>query len=200
LKKTTEPATLEGYYCRQARRARHDASNAGVQVISPSATVDCEAGERSLLLNLAVPLRLIRAALPGMIERGDGAIVNIASMASLAPTPGMIYYNASKGGIAGASEALRAELTPHGVSVLTVYPGIIADTDMAASGLAAYDTTAMMRAQPKGTAKELARRIGRALDRDRARLIYPRMNALARWFPGTTRWVVDRFTPRLAAG
>ncbi len=173
-------------------------NNAGVQVIAPSHSVDVEAGERSLHLNLVVPLRLIRDVLPSMVDAKRGAIVNIASMASLAPTPGMTYYNASKAGIAGASEALRGELRGSGVSVVTVYPGIIM-TDMARDGLAAYESSAAMRMQPRGDAATLARLVRRAVERDRARVIYPRMNALARYFPTITRWTMDRLTPRLAS-
>lgn len=170
-------------------------NNAGVQVIAPTERVDAARGERSLTLNLVAPLRLITTLLPEMLARGEGAIVNVASMASLAPTPGMTYYNAGKCGLAGASEALRGELRGRGVHVSTVYPGII-DTDMATAGLAAYEPSAALRAQPIGRPQTLARHVVRAVERDRARVIYPRLNSLARWFPGVTRWVMDRFAPR----
>lgn len=171
-------------------------NNAGVQVIAPSEAVDVTAGERSLLLNLQVPLRLTRAVLPAMLARGRGAIVNVASMAALAPTPGMTYYNASKAGLAGASEALRGELRGRGVNVVTVYPGII-ETDMARAGLAAYERSPGLSLQPRGDAAVLARRIADAVEGGRARVIYPRLYVLARWFPTITRWVMDRFSPPL---
>lgn len=172
-------------------------NNAGVQVIGPTHAVDLEAGERSLALNLVVPLRLTRRVLPEMRARGVGALVNMASMAALAPTPSMTYYNASKAGLAGASEALRGELRGTGVEVLTVYPGII-ETDMARDGLAAYEPSTALRLQPRGSAAVLAKKVRRALERRRARLVYPKVNVLARWFPSITRWTMDRFTPRLA--
>jgi len=172
-------------------------NNAGVQVIGPTHTVDVEAGERSLKLNLVVPLRLTRRVLPEMVDAGRGTIVNIASMAALAPTPSMTYYNASKAGLAGASEALRAELHGHGIGVVTVYPGII-ETDMAQAGLAAYEKSAALSLQPRGDTETLARHVRHAIERRRARVVYPRMNVLARWFPTITRWTMDRFTPRLA--
>lgn len=172
-------------------------NNAGVQVAGPTATVDAERGEASLRVNLASPLRLCTAVLPGMLERGSGAIVNIASMASLAPTPGMAWYNASKAGLAGASEALRGELLGTGVHVLTVYPGIIASTAMGRRGLEAYGSNWALKLQPTGTEQELARRILRALDRRQARLIYPWIYWTARWLPTLTRWFMDRFTPSI---
>jgi short-subunit dehydrogenase len=174
-------------------------NNAGIQVIGPTATVDADAGERSLAVNLHAPLRLIQAVLPSMLERDRGSIVNIASMAAIAPTPAMAYYNASKAGIAAASEALAGELRRTGVGVLTVYPGIVSETDMAQKALATYESSRMLRLQPTGTAERLAELIDRGVARHKARLIYPRANVLARWFPGTTRWIMDRFTPALAA-
>lgn len=191
----------EGFLARAERRFGPVdvlVNNAGVQIIGPTHALDVEANERLLQLNLALPLRLIRHVLPGMRDRGRGAIVNIASMAALAPTPGMIYYDASKAGLAAASEALRGELRGTGVDVLTVYPGII-ETDMAREGVAAYESTLALRLQPRGDVDTLARHVRRAIERGRARVIYPRANALARWFPVVTRWILDRFTPRFAA-
>ncbi len=174
-------------------------NNAGVQVIAATARVDPDEGERSVALNLLAPLRATRVVLPGMLERGDGVIVNVTSMAALAPTPRMTYYNAGKAGLAGASEALRGELRKTGVDVVTVYPGIIAETEMAQDGLAAYASSTMLALQPRGTARSLAGHVRRAVERRRARVVYPRANGLARTFPTFTRWLMDRFTPDLAS-
>lgn len=172
-------------------------NNAGVQVIGRTHAIDLEQAERSLVLNLTVPLRLARTVLPTMVERGHGTIVNIASMAALAPTPGMTWYNAGKGGLAAASEAMRGELQGTGVDVCTVYPGLITDTDMGIHGMERYqaDQNLAIRLQPQGSAADLAQVILRALERRRPRVIWPRANVLARHFPATTRWVLDTFTP-----
>jgi short-subunit dehydrogenase len=192
----------DGSWLERAERANGPVdvlvNNAGVQIIGPTHAVDVDAGERLLHLNLVVPLRLIRRVLPGMLSRGRGVIVNIASMAAIAPTPSMTYYNASKAGLAGASEALRGEIRASGVDVVTVYPGII-ETDMARHGMAAYEKTVALRLQPRGTTAHLAKHVRRAIEKRRARVVYPRFNALARMFPGITRWTMDRFTPRLSA-
>ena len=172
-------------------------NNAGVQIVQPSETVDPDHADDLLRTNLLTPLRLIRAVLPGMLARKSGAIVNVASLAALAPTPGMTWYNASKGGLAAASESLRGELRKTGVNVVTVYPGIIDATDMGRAGLAAYEPSAGLSLQPRGTPEGLAKLVRQAIDGRGARVIYPRVNAVARWFPGTTRWILDRFTPPL---
>ncbi len=171
-------------------------NNAGMQIIGPTHEVNVDRGEKLLKLNVFAPMRLTRAVLPGMLDRGKGTIVDIASMASLAPTPGMYYYNASKGALAAASEALRGELRGSGVHVVTVYPGIIM-TDMGEAGYDAYEESAALRWQPTGTTDKLAALTYRAVQRKKARVIYPRMNALARWFPTITRWFMDTFTPPL---
>jgi short-subunit dehydrogenase len=147
-------------------------------------------------LNLFTPLRLARAVRPGMVARGSGAIVNIASAAALAPTPGITYYNASKGGLAAASEALRGELRGTGVNVATVYPGPIR-TEMLEGGLRAFEESRAVRAMPVGTPDVLAQKVRRAVEKRRARVIYPRSMASARYFPNLTRYLVDRFTPRV---
>jgi short-subunit dehydrogenase len=172
-------------------------NNAGAQVIGPTHAIDVEAAERTLLTNLLVPLRLVHAVLPSMVERRSGTIVNVASMAALAPTPGMTWYNAGKGGLAAASEALRGELRGTGVEVLTVYPGIVPGTDMGRHGVEQYGAgTLAVRLQPTGTPEGLAEVVLRAVERRRARVIWPRANVVARHFPAATRWVMDAFTPR----
>ncbi len=172
-------------------------NNAGVQVIGPLAAADPVEGERSLRVNLHAPLRLARAVLPGMLARGRGTIVNVASMAALAPTTGMSYYNAAKAGLAAASEALTGEVRRRGVHVVTVYPGIIPGTDMGRGGLARYESTRLLSLQPTGTPEGLARAVREAIERRQRRVIYPRVNALARWLPAPTRWFMDAFTPPL---
>mgnify|MGYP003884856333 FL=1 len=169
-------------------------NNAGSQVIGPTASIDVGAAERSLALDLTTPLRLLHVALPSMLDRGDGRIVNIASAAALAPTPGMTWYNAAKAGLAGASEALRGELASTGVSVTTVYPGFV-QTEMARSAMATYGPSWAMSLQPVLAPDALARAVVTAALARRARLVRPRFYGLTRWFPGVTRWLMDTLTP-----
>ncbi len=173
-------------------------NNAGVQVVGSTATLNVGECERMLDVDLKAPLRLTLAVLPGMLARGRGTIVDVASMAALAPTPGMTYYNAAKAGLAAASEALRGELRGTGVHVVTVYPGIIASTEMAQAALQKYAASTLVE-NLGGSETVLAALTLRAIERGRARVIYPRFGILARWFPAVTRWVMDRATPSLRA-
>lgn len=168
-------------------------NNAGVQIVEPAEEQDPDALEAMTALNLITPLRLTRAVLPEMLQRGSGTIVDVASVAGLAPTPGMWAYNATKGGLAAASESLRGELRGRGVHVLTVYPGPV-DTPMGRAGYAAYpDWVRLLFIY--GQSDELARRIRTAVELKQSRIIYPLPYILSRWFPIITRWVLDNFTP-----
>ncbi len=169
-------------------------NNAGVQIVSLTHEVEPDEAERLLAVNVLAPFRLTRAVLPGMLQRGRGTIVDIASLAALAPTLGMYHYSASKAALAAASEALRAEVAPAGIHVVTVYPGPV-HTAMANAAVEHYakDPT---RGLPVGTTEALSSLILRAIERRRARVIYPRLYGLTRMFPGITRWVMDRFSPR----
>ncbi|TKC98806.1 SDR family NAD(P)-dependent oxidoreductase [Polyangium fumosum] len=169
-------------------------NNAGVQNVEPTELAGVDAGEMLLRLNVLTPLRLTRAVLPGMLARRSGAIVDIASMAAITPMPGMYYYNASKGALANASEGLRGELRGTGVHVVTVYPGPV-DTDMGRKGYEKYEPSLTARLSPVGTADGLARLVVRAVERKKARVVYPRSYGVALWFPRIARWVTSRFSP-----
>jgi short-subunit dehydrogenase len=170
-------------------------NNAGMQLIGPVEAADPEVGEELLRLNVHTPMRLIRALLPGMLERERGAIVNIASLSALTPMPGMFYYNASKAALAGASEALWAELRGSGVHVVTVYPGPV-DTALGHEGLKNFNASnPTVRVAPWGTPEELARIVRRAVDRRQQHVVYPKAYATARQFPNLARYLVYRFLP-----
>jgi short-subunit dehydrogenase len=169
-------------------------NNAGVQVVAPTVEVSVEETRRLLEVDLQSPLALIRAVLPAMLQRKSGVIVNVASLAALAPTPGMMAYNAAKAGFAAASESLRGELRKSGVHVLTVYPGPV-HTPMGDAGYAAYPPTLGPRLLPTGTSEKLARLVRAGVERRQARIIYPWLYTMVRWFPATTRVALDMSTP-----
>ncbi len=169
-------------------------NNAGVQIIKRAAETNWADAERMLRLDLHVPLRLTNFLLPRMIARKSGTIVDIASIAAVAPTPGMFFYNAAKGGLAAASESLRAEVKPHGVHVVTVYPGPVT-SEMEAAGRAAFEEGPTTKNVPTGSPDVLARMIADAVAKRRDRIVYPFVYAAARHFPNMTRWALDAFTP-----
>lgn len=169
-------------------------NNAGTVAVGRFIDIDPGEARRVLDLDLAIPLSMCRAVLPRMLARRSGTVVNIASTGALAPNPGMVDYCAAKAGLAAASEALHGELRGSGVHVVTVYPGPIA-TQMLRAATAGYPPVRAVTLLPTGTAATLARRIRRAVERRRARVIYPRPYALFRYLPAIVRRLLDWLTP-----
>lgn len=171
-------------------------NNAGVQIVKSVLETSWEEAERLLVLDLHIPLRLTQLVLKRMVPRKTGTIVDISSMAAIGPTPGMFFYNAAKAGLAGASEGLRAEMKPHGIHVVTVYPGPVT-SELEAAGRAAYEDRASARYAPTGSPDVLARMIADAVEKRRPRVVYPRFYSISRHFPNATRWALDALTPPL---
>ncbi|GAB7141840.1 SDR family NAD(P)-dependent oxidoreductase [Mycobacterium riyadhense] len=82
-----------------------------------------ERESEQVTLNALALMELTRAALPGMVERGAGAVLNIASIAGFQPIPYMAVYSASKAFVLTFSEAVHEELHGTGVSVTALCPG-----------------------------------------------------------------------------
>src|SRR3954452_16758750 len=99
-------------------------NNAGVgDQFTPALDVSDAQWESVLAINLVAPFRLCRRLLPSMIERGDGAIVNTGSVASVVAGAGGVPYTVSKHGVLGLTRALAQEYGHSGVRVNPVLPG-----------------------------------------------------------------------------
>ncbi|OBK12513.1 SDR family NAD(P)-dependent oxidoreductase [Mycobacterium asiaticum] len=82
-----------------------------------------ERESEQVTLNALALTELTHAALPGMVERGAGAVLNIASIAGFQPIPYMAVYSATKAFVLTFSEAVQEELHGTGVSVTALCPG-----------------------------------------------------------------------------
>jgi uncharacterized protein len=86
-------------------------------------TLPIERESEQVVLNALALMELTHAALPGMVERGAGAVMNIASIAGFQPIPGMAIYSATKAFVQTFSEAVHEELHGTGVSCTVLCPG-----------------------------------------------------------------------------
>lgn len=112
----------------RAERAAIDilVNNAGLAESEPLARTDLALWQRHLAVNATAPYMFTRALLPGMLERGWGRVVNIASTAGLAGAPYITAYAASKHALVGLTRVVAAETKGTGVTVNAVCPGFVA--------------------------------------------------------------------------
>ncbi|MFA4840350.1 MAG: 3-hydroxybutyrate dehydrogenase [Agrococcus sp.] len=98
-------------------------NNAGIQRVAPLVDFEPEAWRRIHTLMLEVPFLLTRAAMPGMIERGWGRILNISSVHGLIASPFKSAYVAAKHGLEGLSKVTALEGAEHGITSNCINPG-----------------------------------------------------------------------------
>jgi short-subunit dehydrogenase len=113
-------------------------NNAGFGYHGAFASSDPEGAERMVALNVGVLVELSRAFVGGMVERGRGGIINVASTAAFQPVPAMAVYGATKAFVLSFSEALHEEVRRSGVRVVALCPGAT-DTEFVRTGMRAHD-------------------------------------------------------------
>ena len=127
-------------------------NNAGVALVKLLTDTSDDEWRRVLDTNLSGVFYCCRAALPAMIRRHSGCIVNIASMWGEVGASCEAVYSASKAGVIGLTKALAKELGPSGIRVNAVSPGVIM-TDMMA-GFGEEDLNALREEIPLGSLGE----------------------------------------------
>jgi short-subunit dehydrogenase len=98
-------------------------NNAGFGTTGKFVDLPIDEEDREIRLNVLALTRLAGAALPGMIERRRGGVINVASIAAFQPTPGTATYGATKSYVLNFTQALREELRGTGVKALVLCPG-----------------------------------------------------------------------------
>ena len=100
-------------------------NNAGVMPIARFLDEPSNISATTINVNIWGPINGMRLALPAMIERGRGHVVNIASLAGKQHLPGLAVYCASKHAVVGLTATVRAEVADTGVSVTAVLPSMV---------------------------------------------------------------------------
>jgi short-subunit dehydrogenase len=162
---------------------------AGIGTLTLVPQLDTPALRETLEVNLIGVAQSIEAVLPGMIARGRGHLVGVASMAGYRGFPWMISYSASKAALIAYLEALRPGLRRRGVTVTTVCPGFVR-TQMSTS--VPYQRPIKM-IEPE----EAARHLVRAVEKRPRNCIFPWNMRIGlailkympdRFFDGLMRW------------
>jgi short-subunit dehydrogenase len=131
-------------------------NNAGYHVRKPVEMTDPDDLCRMIDVNLKAPILLTRLALPHIRESGEGAIINVASLAGRTPLAGAAAYGASKFGLRAFTFALADEIPDSKIKLAVVSPGTI-DTGFVMDNL--DDVMDINFSQPISTAEEVAEAI-----------------------------------------
>ncbi|MFI2780284.1 SDR family NAD(P)-dependent oxidoreductase [Streptomyces sp. ALB3] len=149
-------------------------NNAGFGTCGRFEDIDAARDHDQLMVNVVALVDLTHALLPDMLERGTGAVVNVASTAGFQPSPYFAVYGAAKGFVLNFGLALRQEYRRRGIRVLTLCPGPV-DTPF-------FEAIGTRKAAVNGsmtTPEPVVRAALRALDRDRGYVTPGPGNALA---------------------
>jgi len=98
-------------------------NNAGIQHVSPIESFPVERWDAILAVNLSAAFHAIRAALPGMKQRGWGRVINIASVHGLVASPNKAAYCAAKHGLVGLTKVVALETAKTGITCNAICPG-----------------------------------------------------------------------------
>lgn len=132
---------------------------AGIPLVGSALEGELDDWQRVLDVNLTAPMVMCRAVVPGMLERGDGCIVNIASVAAFRGYKQRAAYCASKAGLLGFTRALAADFAAQGIRVNAVCPGAV-DTGYTKAVVSVTDDPDAARASM--AARQLIGRMGTA--------------------------------------
>lgn len=180
LAQAAERRDLIGRAERQADRPVDVLVNAaGVDAVAPVVDLDAETLEQVFQVNLLAAAELCRQALPGMLARRRGSLVNVSSGFSTVVAPGLTPYCASKAGLSHLTAGLRMEATGTGVHTTLVELGPVRTSmygNIEQHGLAgpALRRFLGLRAVREVAAEDVAREILAAITHDRPHVVLPR--------------------------
>jgi NAD(P)-dependent dehydrogenase (short-subunit alcohol dehydrogenase family) len=168
-------------------------NNAGIMPLGPVLDEPEQVARTIMDVNVHGVINGVKAVAPGMVGRGRGHVVNVASAVGRVAVPHGATYSASKFAVVGFSEAIRQELAPQGVEVTVVLPTVV-QTELAAGVPAA-------RGIKPVTADDVAAVVESAVRRPRAELWVPRWTqGLSKPTLALPRFVQDAMSRATRAG
>ncbi|MDD5399107.1 MAG: SDR family NAD(P)-dependent oxidoreductase [Dehalococcoidia bacterium] len=173
-------------------------NNAGIAVAGPAKDFTIDDWRNVIDIDFYGVVHGVAVAYPIMVKQGFGHIINTASIAGLAPLPGIASYVAGKYGVVGLSNALRIEGAGHGVKVSVVCPGYIKTAIFTDSKIINIDVGKRAQMPDWGglTPDECAKRILRGVERNKAFIILTGfaqyLSLLNRISPDLVIWIMRR--------
>jgi NAD(P)-dependent dehydrogenase (short-subunit alcohol dehydrogenase family) len=167
-------------------------NNAGIMPIGPLLDEPAELAARAVNVNLIGCLTGMKTALPAMLARGKGHIINVASVAGKAPVPGGLTYAATKAAVISMTESARVEFAGKGVDFTCVMPSFT-NTELIAG---TQGTRGIKNAEPE----DVANAIVAAVHKPRCDVYVPRaVGAIVRAQPLLGRRLRDTINHALGA-
>lgn len=150
-------------------------NNAGIMPLGPFLDLSTETDRLQVDINVHGVIFGMRAVLPGMLERGRGHIVNLASGVGRAPAPFAAVYTATKHAVVGLTEAVRGEHLDDPVRFSYVLPGLVKTELISGAGAPIYP--------PAVTPEHVAERIVEALYTRKVEVYVPRFVRVGQILP-----------------
>lgn len=154
-------------------------NNAGFSTLGPVHAADPEAEMHMVEVDVMAVVDLCARLLPGMVERGRGAVLNVASTAAFQPLPGQAGYGAGKSFVLSYTQSLAGELRGTGVTATTLCPGPVHTGFGERAGFSKEDAEAALPAVMWVSPEKVALDAVEGLDKGRLVVIPGRANRVA---------------------
>ncbi len=154
-------------------------NNAGLSTLGPVITSDPEAELNMIEVDVAAVSDLCSRFLPGMVQRGRGAVLNVASTASFQPLPGQAGYGAAKAFVLSYTQSLAGELRGTGVTATTLCPGPVHTGFGERAGFSKEEAEAALPAVMWVTAEDVAKTAVEGMAKGRLVVIPGTVNRVA---------------------
>jgi NAD(P)-dependent dehydrogenase (short-subunit alcohol dehydrogenase family) len=176
-------------------------NNAGIPRRKHVTQLDYATVETVMRINYLAPVQLTLALLPQMLERGEGRVVNVSSIAAPLSSPGESAYDASKAALSSFSEAMAMDLWFDGVKVMVVYPGVvdtplfdIPDNDPLPDGMERIPVSEMVEAIVGGLSNDAVEVYAPAWFKD---IVVGKAQNLPGFLAGAAQYLRDQKIPKL---